>query len=90
MTPFQRAVIGVVRAIEPGQVMTYVEVATEAGHPGAAQAVANVLRRIDGLPWWRVIPSDGRLYRTHASTQAPLLAAEGVTVEDRWVGRARP
>jgi len=47
---------------------------------GAAQAVANVLRRVPDLPWWRVVPTSGRLYRTHAPTQQPLLEAEGVAV----------
>jgi methylated-DNA-protein-cysteine methyltransferase-like protein len=32
------------------------------------------------LPWWRVIPTGGRLYRTHEPTQRPLLEAEGVVV----------
>lgn len=74
--------VEVVRALAPGEVVTYAEVALEAGHPGAAQAVANVLRRVPGLPWWRVIPTTGRLYRTHAPTQRPLLQAEGVEVDD--------
>ena len=29
---------------------------------------------------WRVLPADGRLYCTHAPTQAPLLEAEGFEV----------
>ncbi|NNF10630.1 MAG: MGMT family protein [Acidimicrobiia bacterium] len=81
-TPFQQAVIAVVSALKPGEVATYAEVAAEAGHPGSAQAVANVLRRVPGLPWWRVIPSSGRLYRTHRPTQEPLLRAEGVLIDD--------
>jgi methylated-DNA-protein-cysteine methyltransferase related protein len=82
LTPFQQAVVAVVAALRPGEVLTYAEVALEAGRPGSAQAVANVLRRVPGLPWWRVIPSTGRLYRTHAPTQRRLLEAEGVTVDD--------
>lgn len=86
LTTFQTHVVEVVEATAPGDVLTYTEVALEAGHPGSAQAVANVLRRVPGLPWWRVVPTSGRLYRTHAPTQAPLLAAEGVHVdEDRHV-----
>lgn len=81
-TPFQREVAAVVEGLRPGDVLTYAEVALEAGHPGAAQAVANVLRRVPGLPWWRVVPTSGRLYRTHAPTQRPLLEADGVTVDD--------
>lgn len=82
LTAFQVAVVDVVRGLTPGEVATYAEVAVEAGHPGSAQAVANVLRRVPGLPWWRVVPASGRLYRTHAPTQAPLLRAEGVAVDD--------
>lgn len=82
LTPFQAAVVDVVGGLDPGEVVTYTEVALEAGRPGSAQAVANVLRRVPGLPWWRVIPATGRLYRTHAPTQRPLLEAEGVAVGD--------
>lgn len=87
-TAFQRAVIAVVSHLEPGEVATYAEVAAEAGHPGSAQAVANVLRRVPGLPWWRVVPSAGRLYRTHRPTQEPLLLAEGVDLDES--GRVLP
>ena len=81
-TAFQLAVVDVVAGLRAGEVATYAEVALEAGHPGSAQAVANVLRRFPDLPWWRVVPSDGRIYRTHAPTQVPLLRAEGVEVDD--------
>ncbi len=81
-TAFQQAVIAVVRGLAPGEVMTYSEVADEAGHPGAGQAVANVLRTIEGLPWWRVVPTSGRLYGSHTPIQAPLLRADGVIVDD--------
>ncbi|HSK23405.1 MAG TPA: MGMT family protein [Egicoccus sp.] len=88
LTPFQQAVVALVAALAPGEVVTYADVAAEIGRPGSAQAVANVLRRVPGLPWWRVIPSTGRIYRTHAAAQVPLLRAEGVEVdEDR---RVRP
>ena len=80
LTEFQRAVVAVVGSLAAGEVVTYADVAVEVGRPGAAQAVANVLRRVDGLPWWRIIPTSGRLYRSHAPTQRPLLEAEGVAV----------
>ena len=82
LTPFQRAIVEVVSNLEPGQVLTYGEVAEEAGYPGASQAVANVLRRVPDLPWWRVVPADGRLYRTHIPNQRALLEAEGVKIRD--------
>lgn len=81
-TVFQRNVIAVVASLGPGDVATYAEVAEEAGHPGSAQAVANVLRQVPDLPWWRVIPSTGRLYRTHRPTQEPLLRADGITIDE--------
>lgn len=81
-TEFQRAVVAVVASLEPGEVATYAEVADEALHPGSAQAVANVLRQVPDLPWWRVIPSTGRLYRTHRPTQEPLLREEGVEIDE--------
>ena len=86
LTDFQRAVVEVVHALRPGDIVTYADVAMEVGRPGAAQAVANVLRRVPGLPWWRVVPTSGRLYRSHEPTQLPLLQAEGVDVgRDRRV-----
>ncbi len=88
LTPFQQHVAAVVAGLQPGEVLTYGEVALEAGHPGAAQAVANVLRRVPDLPWWRVVPTSGRLYRTHAPVQQPLLEADGVTVDDERRVRA--
>lgn len=81
-TPFQRAVLAATAALRPGDLVTYGELAAEIGRPAAGQAVANVLRHADGVPWWRVVPSDGRLYRTHAPVQRPLLEAEGHAVDD--------
>jgi methylated-DNA-protein-cysteine methyltransferase-like protein len=87
-TPFQAAVLRVVASLRAGELLTYAEVAAEAGHPGAGQAVANVLRAAVDVPWWRVVPSDGRLYRSHAPVQAPLLQREGHTVDDERRVRA--
>ncbi|MGN6694841.1 MAG: MGMT family protein [Aquihabitans sp.] len=81
-TAFQRAVVAAVGALERGDLVTYRDIAEQIGRPGSGQAVANVLRSAPGLPWWRVTPADGRLYRTHAPTQQPLLEAEGHTVDE--------
>lgn len=88
LTPFQQRVADVVGALPPGELLTYGEVALEAGHPGAGQAVANVLRRVPGLAWWRVVSSDGRVYCQHREAATPLLQAEGHRVDDE--GRVRP
>ena len=81
LTAFQRDVADLVAGLGRGEVVTYADIALEVGRPGAAQAVAGVLRRVPGLPWWRVVPSDGRLYRTHFAVQEPLLRAEGVMID---------
>ena len=81
-TEFQRAVVAAVAGLRPGELVTYGELAEELGRPGGGQAVANVLRAVPDLPWWRVLPAEGRLYRTHAPVQGPLLEAEGHRVDD--------
>lgn len=80
MTDFERAVAAVILATDTGDVLSYGEVAAEAGHPGAARAVGGVLRRIDRLPWWRIVNAAGRVIPHDPDRQAALLAAEGVTV----------
>ncbi|MGH3651147.1 MAG: MGMT family protein [Acidimicrobiia bacterium] len=87
MTAFEDAVIGVISALEPGDVITYGEVAAEAGYPGAARAVGGILRISEGLPWWRVVGVGGRLRTPDPVRQARLLADDGVLVIDgRVVG----
>jgi methylated-DNA-protein-cysteine methyltransferase related protein len=78
MTEFERRVLSVIEALGPGEVVTYGEVAEEAGFPKAARAVGNILARSDGLPWWRVVTSTGRLVPGHEREQARRLRAEGV------------
>lgn len=78
LTEFEAAVVRVLLATEPGDVLAYGEVAAEAGYPGAARAVGNVLKRVDDLPWWRVVTAGGRLIPHHPVEQARRLAAEGV------------
>ena len=80
LTRFEAAVVAVVEATEPGDVMSYGEVAAEAGYPGAARAVGGVLKRVEGLPWWRVVTATGRLIPHGVERQAGRLRAEGVDV----------
>ena len=76
---FEDAVVAVIGALQPGELITYGEVAAEAGYPGAARAVGRVLRDSDGtLPWWRVVTATGRLVPGHEAEQARRLATEGV------------
>lgn len=85
---FEDAVLAVLRALRPGEVVTYGEVAEEAGYPGAARAVGSLLRTTtDPVPWWRVVGAGGHLRAPDASRQAELLAAEGVRVRGRRIQR---
>lgn len=77
---FTEAVVAVLQALRPGDVVAYGEVATEAGYPGAARAVGNLLRTVPGLPWWRVVNAAGRLAPGNETEQAQRLRAEGVLV----------
>lgn len=86
-TPFEDGVIRVLIASEPGDVLTYGEVASEAGFPGAARAVAGVLQKYHDLPWWRVVAANGRLIPHDPARHAELLEAEGVRTRD---GRVLP
>lgn len=83
---FEDAVNRTIASIPFGEVSTYGEVAIEAGYPGAARAVGNLLRTSDGLPWWRVVSASGRLVPGKEQDHATLLRAEGIAVRN---GRVR-
>ena len=91
MTDFQRRVLAVLRALEPGEVLSYGDVAVEAGYArGAGRGVGNVLQQFDGLPWWRVVAANGRLVPGLEAEQAEHLRDEGSVVRDGRVrGRGR-
>jgi methylated-DNA-protein-cysteine methyltransferase-like protein len=73
----------VIRALKPGEVVTYGEVAADAGRPGAARAVGHLLAtRPADMPWWRVVTASGRLVPGHEAEHARRLRAEGVRLYD--------
>jgi methylated-DNA-protein-cysteine methyltransferase-like protein len=81
-TELQRAVASVLEALQPGDVVTYGEVALEAGWPGRSRAVGRILSQSGGAyPWWRVVSAAGRLVPGHEAEQARRLRAEGVEVD---------
>jgi methylated-DNA-protein-cysteine methyltransferase-like protein len=87
VTPFEQAIFGVLRRLEPGEVVTYGEVAAEAGFPGAARAVGTFLARAEApVPWWRVVTSSGRLVPGNEAEHARRLRAEGVALRSGGVG----
>ena len=85
----------VIAAIPPGRVCSYGEIARRAGLPGRARLVGRVLGEADaetGLPWQRVLRSDGRIAFPPGSRafreQVRRLAAEGVLVRSGRVDLA--
>ena len=88
MSRFEDAVTTVMIRLEPGDIVTYGEVAAEAGFPGAGRAVGTLLRTTGAdLPWWRVVGSGGHLRTPNPDRQARLLADDGVLVINNRVCR---
>ena len=85
MSKFTQAVQRVVQQIPAGSVMTYKQVATAAGNPRAARAVATImaLNYDPTIPCHRVLRTDGTVggyIRGGASAKAKSLRAEGVVL----------
>ena len=80
MTPFEESVGRVLDDLSQGEVVTYGEVAAEAGFPSAHRAVGRFLKTHQGYPWWRVVTSTGRLVPGSEAEQSSLLRHEGVKV----------
>ncbi|TZF89978.1 MGMT family protein [Cognatilysobacter lacus] len=87
-----RRILAAIRALPAGEVAGYGEVARRAGLPGRARLVARLLSTVaePGLPWHRVLRSDGRVAFPPDSDgfveQCARLRAEGVPVAN---GRVR-
>lgn len=85
MTPLQLRFHEVVADLQAGEVVSYREVARRAGNRRWARAVGAFLAEHgDGLPWWRVVHSDGALSAPDTAEQRRQLEAEGVEI---WGGR---
>jgi methylated-DNA-protein-cysteine methyltransferase-like protein len=87
------SIVRTIRSIPRGSVASYGEVAARAGLPGRARLVGRVLGEIAGLPWFRVLRSDGRIAFAPGSRgfreQVRQLAGEGVLVVRGRVDIAR-
>jgi methylated-DNA-[protein]-cysteine S-methyltransferase len=75
--PFNQAVYDVARTIAPGATLTYGEVATRLGQPGAAQAVGQALGQNPFtivVPCHRVLAANGRYggFSAHGGTKTKL------------------
>lgn len=87
LTAFEKSVAAVVRAIPKGSTLSYAGVALRANRPGGARSVVRALRNLRGIPWWRVIRSDGTMAVEVAAEQAQRLRREGLHIKGR---RVRP
>ena len=78
---FKQKVFSIVRTIPRGKVMTYKEVATKAGNPGASRAVGNILNTNydPKIPCHRVVRSDGKTggYNRGSKNKVKILREEG-------------
>ena len=80
---FQERVRSYVREVPTGKVVTYGQVAQEAGSPGAAQSAGNIMRALPDetdIPWHRVVDAAGRLAANEVQEQRRRLGDEGVSV----------
>ena len=79
---FKAAVLSQVRRIPRGRVATYGQIAALVGKPRSARAVGQVMSRADGVPWHRVVNSQGGISRrarmTGMMTQRIRLEQEGI------------
>jgi methylated-DNA-protein-cysteine methyltransferase-like protein len=97
---FKSAVLALVARIPRGRVATYGQVAALVGKPRSARAVGQVVSRAEGVPWHRVVNSQGGISRrprmTGMLTQKIRLEQEGVVFRRgrvvmsrfRWQGGA--
>ena len=84
----RQRIVDVIRALGPGEVTTYGDIAEVAGYPGRSRLVGHILASStdeDDLPWWRVVNAAGRLVPGHERTQASMLRAERVRVRNGHV-----
>ena len=73
-------IVRVIRSLREGEVVTYGEIAADAGFAKMSRLVGRILATVDDdLPWWRVVNSTGRLVPGHEREQIRLLKREGVT-----------
>jgi alkylated DNA nucleotide flippase Atl1 len=87
---FAERVLSVVERIPPGRVMSYGDIAEYLGS-NAPRAVGRVMALdcYDGVPWHRVLRSNGTPAEHLAERQLSLLAAEGVPIRGGRVDMRR-
>lgn len=84
MQPFTARVLKLIQSIPEGKIMTYGQIAAEAGSPRGARQVVRILHTLSSkhrLPWHRVVNRLGEIALQDdegASLQRLLLEAEGI------------
>ncbi|WP_139996655.1 MULTISPECIES: MGMT family protein [Paenibacillus] len=85
MQPFTERVIQVIKAIPEGSVMTYGQIAEQAGSRRAARQVVRILHSLSGahkLPWHRVVNAKGEIaIRDVESRDIQILYLDGEGVQ---------
>lgn len=75
-TPFAELVLDLVETIPAGRVMAYSDVADVLERGGARQVGQVMSRYGSGVPWWRVLRTDGSCAPVQADEQVERLRAE--------------
>ena len=83
MTEFTDTVIAIIKNIPKGKVMTYGQIAANAGNPWGSRQVSRILHSMSNtheLPWHRVINSKGEisLKGEGRMIQEEMLKSEGI------------
>lgn len=85
MLPFTERTIAIIQSIPPGRVMSYGQIAEQAGSRRGARQVVRILHSLSekhGLPWHRVVNAKGEIALADDEaryTQKMLLEEEGVS-----------
>jgi methylated-DNA-protein-cysteine methyltransferase-like protein len=86
MTELTRRIIKAIRAVMPGAVSSYGDIARQAGLANGARQVVRALHNLsekEKLPWHRIVRKDGSIALPPdrgGDLQAAMLRSEGVTV----------
>jgi methylated-DNA-protein-cysteine methyltransferase-like protein len=85
----ERRILDVLMTLQPGEVVTYGDIAEVAGYPKLSRLFGHILATTDvDVPWWRVVNSAGRLVPGHERKQAAMLREEDVVVRTGHVRSA--
>lgn len=81
-SPYAERVLDTVDLIPPGKVMTYGDVAEWLGEGGPRQVGRVMALYGSGVPWWRVVRSDGVLLPGHELRALDAYRAEGTPLRE--------